>query len=46
MENLAGLSAESKRDRRRPVDKFWDKEDDTASNTDFELAMVMKRRWT
>jgi hypothetical protein len=39
MENLAVLSDQI------GVNGVWEDEDDTASNTDFELAVRMKRRW-
>ena len=44
MEDLAALP-EQKKSRGRRVDGVNDDGDDTASNTDFELAVRMKRRW-
>jgi hypothetical protein len=44
VENLATFDDWS-RNGGRQVDWVWDDKDDTASNTDFELAVRMKRRW-
>lgn len=44
MANLATLPDQSKNGGRHS-DGLWEDEDDTASNTDFELAVRMERRW-
>jgi hypothetical protein len=44
VENLAGFSDLIEAGGGQ-VDALWDEGDDTGSNTDFELAVRMKRRW-
>lgn len=44
MENLAEFPDQIEAGG-RGLDRIWEEEDDTASNTDFELAVRMKRRW-
>jgi hypothetical protein len=44
VENLAGFSDLIEAGGGQ-VDGLWDEGDDTVSNTDFELAVRMKRRW-